>query len=562
MNSEQTWHAHLRHELRTPLNHIIGYSEMLLEDIGEADLPAFGAGLRRVHASAKLVQARISLHLGSMWDEAVEPDLSALSRELASPLDEVIADVEALAQHPAPAGLPQLPHDLACIASAAAALRTLIATDLRVGLAPAGPEPDATSVMAEAPAVEAGVILVVDDDSNNREILGRWLARDGHRVIAAAGGREALATVRQEPVDLILLDMMMPDMNGLEVLAALNAEPGLQRPPVLMISAYDETHSVVRCIEAGAEDYLPKPFDRVLMRARVGACLERKRLRDREAEHLRELAEWNHALEDRVAEQVALVERLGRLKRFFSPQLAELIVAGGAEDPLKTHRREITVCFLDLRGFTAFASTVEPEEVMAVLRAYHAEMGRLVLEHEGTLERFTGDGMMVFFNDPVPVPNPGERVVRMAVAMRERVATLVQHWRKLGYELGLGIGIAEGYATIGAIGFEGRWDYGAIGSVTNLAARLCGEANAGQILMSKKVFALTEELVEAEPMAALQSEGLCAAGAQLRVDRAAGVTGLRARVSPTAPRSARARTNWTCCRRYLRVSSLAKNRSF
>ena len=508
MNSEQTWHAHLRHELRTPLNHIIGYSEMLLEDIAEADLPTFGAGLRRVHANAKLVQARISLHLGSMWDEAVEPDLSALSRELAAPLDGVIADVEALAQHPAPAGLPQLPHDLACIASAAAALRTLIATDLRVGLAPAGPEPDAGS----ADGRSAGGRGRRDPRGRRRRrTTGRSSAAGWRATAIASSPRPAVARrwprVRQEPVDLILLDMMMPDMNGLEVLAALNAEPGLQRPPVLMISAYDETHSVVRCIEAGAEDYLPKPFDRVLMRARVGACLERKRLRDREAEHLRELAEWNHALEDRVAEQVALVERLGRLKRFFSPQLAELIVAGGAEDPLKTHRREITVCFLDLRGFTAFASTVEPEEVMAVLREYHAEMGRLVLEHEGTLERFTGDGMMVFFNDPVPVPNPGERVVRMALAMRERVATLVQHWRKLGYELGLGIGIAEGYATIGAIGFEGRWDYGAIGSVTNLAARLCGEANAGQILMSKKVFALTEELVEAEPMAALHLKG-------------------------------------------------------
>jgi len=507
MNSEQTWHAHLRHELRTPLNHIIGYAEMLLEDIAEAHLPEFGAGLRRVHLNAKLVQARISLHLGSMWDDALEPDLSALSRELVAPLELVIADIKSLAERPPPAGLPQLPHDLACIASAAMALRTLIATDLRVGLAPTSTELDAGFATTEIAVIEAGLILVVDDDSNNRELLCRWLTRDGHRAIAAASGREALTTLGQEPVDLVLLDMMMPDMNGLQVLAALNADPGLPHPPVLMISAYDETHSVVRCIEAGAEDYLPKPFDRVLMRARVGACLERKRLRDREAEHLRELAEWTHALEGRVASQVALLERLGRLKRFFSPQLAELIVTGGADDPLKTHRREITVCFLDLRGFTAFAATVEPEEVMAVLRDYHAEMGRLVMEHEGTLERFTGDGMMVFFNDPVSVPNPGERAVRMALAMRQRVAMLVQRWRKLGYELGLGIGIAEGYATIGAIGFEGRWDYGAIGSVTNLAARLCGEATPGQILMSKKVFAMTEELVEAEALAALNLKG-------------------------------------------------------
>jgi adenylate cyclase len=275
---------------------------------------------------------------------------------------------------------------------------------------------------------------------------------------------------------------------------------------VLMISAVDEIESVVRCIELGAEDYLPKPFDPVLLRARIGACLEKKRLRDQEAKHLRELAQWNRTLEQRVAEQVALVERLGRLKRFFSPQLAELIVAGGAEDPLKTHRRDVTVVFLDLRGFTAFAETAEPEEVMGVLREYHAEMGKLILEHEGTLERFTGDGM-IFFNDPVPVANPGERAVRMALAMRERVTELIGKWRKLGYELELGIGIAQGYATIGAIGFEGRWDYGAIGSVTNLAARLCAEAKPGQILISKRVLGTTENLLHVEPAGELSLKG-------------------------------------------------------
>jgi class 3 adenylate cyclase len=222
---------------------------------------------------------------------------------------------------------------------------------------------------------------------------------------------------------------------------------------------------------------------------------------------LRELADWNQKLEQRVAEQVALVDRLGRLKRFFSPQLAELIVAGGADDPLKTHRRDVTVVFLDLRGFTAFAETAEPEEVMGVLRGYHAEMGKLILEHEGTLERFTGDGMMIFFNDPVPVENPGERAVRMALAMRDRVSMLIDQWRKLGYELDLGIGIAQGYATIGAIGFEGRWDYGAIGSVTNLAARLCGEAKPGQILISKRVLATTDELLKIEAAGELSLKG-------------------------------------------------------
>jgi class 3 adenylate cyclase len=208
------------------------------------------------------------------------------------------------------------------------------------------------------------------------------------------------------------------------------------------------------------------------------------------------------------ARSYQMVENLSRLKRFFSPQLAELIVTGGADDPLKTHRRDVTVVFLDLRGFTAFAETSEPEEVMSVLREYHAEMGKLILEHEGTLERFTGDGMMIFFNDPTPVPDPARRAVRMALEMRERVTPLIERWRKRGHTLDLGIGIAQGYATIGAIGFEGRWDYGAIGTVTNLAARLCAEAKPSQILVSLRVASDAEELIETEPVGALTLKGL------------------------------------------------------
>jgi class 3 adenylate cyclase len=207
------------------------------------------------------------------------------------------------------------------------------------------------------------------------------------------------------------------------------------------------------------------------------------------------------------ARMYQMVEQLSRLKRFFSPQLAELIVTGGTEDPLKTHRREVTVVFLDLRGFTTFAEQVEPEEVMGVLRDYHAEMGRLILEHEGTLERFTGDGMMIFFNDPVPVPNPAERALRMVLAMRERVQELSSKWRRRGYDLALGIGIAQGYATIGAIGFEGRWDYGAIGTVTNLAARLCGEAKGNQILVSLRVAGEVEDMIETEEVGPLALKG-------------------------------------------------------
>jgi adenylate cyclase len=338
-------------------------------------------------------------------------------------------------------------------------------------------------------------------------MLCSLLAADGHKTAVAENGRRGLEMIKAEPFDLVLLDVMMPEMNGYQVLEQLKSDPILRNIPVIVLSALDEIGSVVRCIELGAEDYLPKPFDPVLLRARIGACLEKKRLRDQEVRLRGELEEWNKRLEQRVEEQVNQLDRFGRLKRFFSPQLAELIVSGGADDPLKTHRREVTVVFLDLRGFTAFAETSEPEEVMGVLREYHAAMGKLILEHEGTLERFTGDGMMVFFNDPVPVSNPAERAIRMALTMRERVKDLSAKWRKFGYELDFGVGIAQGYATIGGIGFEGRWDYGAIGTVTNLASRLCGEAKPSQILVSQRLLGTVEELVEVEPAGELTLKG-------------------------------------------------------
>jgi len=266
------------------------------------------------------------------------------------------------------------------------------------------------------------------------------------------------------------------------------------------VTALDPAQERVKGIDAGADDFLSKPINQQELLARVRSLLRIKLLHD-------ELAEWNRTLEQRVEVQVAQLERLERLKRFFSPQLAEMIVSGDAEDPLKSHRREITVVFLDLRGFTSFAETSEPEEVMGVLREYHAEMGALILEHEGTLERFTGDGMMIFFNDPMPVPDAPARAVRMAVAMRGRVDELLVKWKKRGYDLDLGVGVAQGYATIGAIGFEGRLDYGAIGTVTNLAARLCGEAKPGQILIAQRVYGAVDDSVEVEELGGLTLKG-------------------------------------------------------
>ncbi len=355
--------------------------------------------------------------------------------------------------------------------------------------------------------VHPSSVLVVDDIEMNRDMLCSLLEADGHKTAVAENGRLALNAIKNNSYDLILLDVMMPEMDGYQVLEHLKSDPGLRDIPVIVLSALDEIDSVVRCIELGAEDYLTKPFDPTLLRARIGACLEKKRLRDQEVRLRNEVEEWNKRLEQRVEEQVTQLERLSRLKRFFSPQLAELIVSGDAEDPLKTHRREITVVYLDLRGFTAFAETSEPEEVMGVLHEYHAAMGELILQHEGTLEHFAGDGMMIFFNDPVPIANPAEQAIRMTLAMRERVRELTVKWRKLGYELDFGVGIAQGYATIGAIGFEGRWDYGAIGSVSNLAARLCGEAKPGEILVTQRLVAVLDELVEAESAGELTLKG-------------------------------------------------------
>jgi adenylate cyclase len=233
-------------------------------------------------------------------------------------------------------------------------------------------------------------------------------------------------------------------------------------------------------------------------------CEQSARLEDQSAQ----LAEWNQTLEQRVEKQLIELERVGRLKRFLSPQLAELIVSSEDERLLESHRSEIAVVFCDLRGFTAFSETGEPEEVMGVLREYHSAMGTLIFRFEGTLERFTGDGLMVFFNDPMPCPDPAARAVRMALEMRKLVGNLSEKWRKRDHQLDFGVGIAQGYATLGKIGFEGRFDYAAIGTVTNLASRLCDKAQAGQILISQRVYSAVEELVDVEPMDALALKGL------------------------------------------------------
>jgi class 3 adenylate cyclase/CheY-like chemotaxis protein len=351
-------------------------------------------------------------------------------------------------------------------------------------------------------------LLVVDDNEDNRYALTRRLAREGYSNVAiAVDGSQALELLGSKQFDLVLLDIMMPNVNGYQVLEKMKADEKLRHVPVIMISAVDELDSVVRCIELGAEDYLSKPFNPTLLRARVGASLERKRLHDQVARQAADLADWNRTLEARVQQQLSEIERISRLKRFLSPQVAELIVSSGDDRVLESHRRPITVLFCDLRGFTAFSETTEPEEVMSVLREYHAVLGNLVHRHEGTIERFAGDAIMVLFNDPIPCEDPSLRAVRMATEMREQVGALAAKWRKQGYELGFGVGIAHGYATLGRIGFEGRFDYGAVGTVVNLAARLCADAKDGQILVDSKVQSAIEERTTTEPAGELMLKG-------------------------------------------------------
>jgi len=566
---------------------------------------------------------------------------------------------------------------------------------------------ETAAVSRASSTIQSPRLLIVDDNEDNRYTLTLHLEQEGYRNIAVAeNGEEALQLLREREFDVILLDIVMPKVDGYRVLENLKAQGRLHNLPVIMISSIDDVHSVVRCIELGAEDYLCKPFDAVLLRARVGASLEKKRLRDEvrartrelgqsvselralgevsqavnstldlatvlttivakatqlsntEAgsiyvfddtsreyrlratygmddaiiaairdRHIRlgetaigraveqrtsiqvpdiqsdpsavldvivragfralltvpllgadrivgalvvrrkepgefpkntvdllqtfgtqsvlaiqnarlfhelreqtielersygtvrdqasqletqsqELRQLNQQLEQRVADQVGEIERMGRLRRFLPPQVADLIISSGTEKQLESHRREITALFCDLRGFTGFSESADPEDVMALLREYHTAIGKIIYRHGGTLERFAGDGVMVIFNDPVPLPNPALVAVMMALEMRSAIEALVERWRRLGHELGFGIGIEHGYATLGTIGFEGRFDYAAIGTVSNVASRLCDEAQPGQILISSRVLLAVENAVTVEPAGELSLKGI------------------------------------------------------
>ncbi|RWO20970.1 response regulator [Mesorhizobium sp.] len=347
-------------------------------------------------------------------------------------------------------------------------------------------------------------ILAVDDTPENLEILRMRLEANGYEVATAADGEEGLAKARELTPDLILLDIMMPKLDGISVVRMLKHDQSLRSIPVILVTAKADTRDVVEGLDAGGDDYLTKPFEHRALLARVRSMLRQKALHDTVASQAKrledqaaQLSDWNRSLEQTVAEQVTELERMARLRRFLPEQVADLIVAAGNGDALlQSHRREVTVVFCDLRGFTAFAETAEPEEVMTVLAEYHSCLGEQIVRHEGTLERFVGDGIVVVFNDPLPCADHSERAVSMAAAMRDAIDGHSERWRKRDYLLGFGIGIARGHATIGRIGFDRRSDYAVIGTVSNHAARLCEAAKSRQILVSQRVLGAVESLVE------------------------------------------------------------------
>ncbi len=371
---------------------------------------------------------------------------------------------------------------------------------------------------ASRPPEADPVVLVVDDLSANLRLMEAVLAPRGHRVVLAASGAEALDILSREDVDIVLLDILMPDMDGYEVCRRIRADQRTAYLPVVMVTASGDQEKV-NAIEAGADDFVAKPFAQPELLARVRSLVRIKRFHDTITRQADELAEWNRELEARVNQQVEELERVGRLRRFLSPQVAEVVLAAGDEAYAEGHRRDITVVFADLRGFTGFAERAEPEEVWDILGQYHRSVGDLVMRFDGTLERFTGDGIMVFFNDPVPVDDAPARAVRLGVAMRARVQELAGSWRRAGHDLALGVGIAQGYATCGRVGFEGRYDYAAIGTVTNLAARLCAAAEPWQVLVTQRVSAAVEDLAVSRPVGELALRGFSRPGRHLRRGR-------------------------------------------
>ncbi len=523
----------LRHDIRTPIGHILGYADLVLEQIAEippqqlpdgqahtgdraiargAEHDDFMGMLRKIRAAAQELLEAVDRRVQPEQLFATPVDLEALQHDLRTPLNAVVGYSELLEEDALGLGLDAVIPDLRRIHDAGRGLVGLIdavlelaTADTRYALRSVRLPPLAPSKGAPQPTPK-GTILVIDDDATNRDLLGRSLRRAGHEVVEAESGPQALAKLRTARVDLVLLDVSMPGMDGHDVCRRIRTDERTRALPVIMVTA-SESSDKVRGIDAGADDFMPKPFDQPELLARVRSLLRVKAYHDKIEAQAIELAEWKALLEERVRTQVEELDRMGRLRRFLSPQVSELVVSSGGEALLEGHRREVTVLFCDLRGFTRLAETATADEVIGVLREYYAAVGDLAFTFQGTIEHFEGDGVMVFFNDPIPVADHILNAVRMAVGVRERMDALTTSWRARRHEVGYGMGIAVGDATLGRIGFEGRWDYAAIGSVTNLAARLCAQARSRQILVDDRVKEMLGAFISTTAVGALELKG-------------------------------------------------------
>ena len=453
--SQALW-SHLRHELRTPLNAIIGYSEMLLENAAEQEQEEIIPDLEKIHTAGNLFLARLNNII----------DFSNLDAGLKSP---------------APGATDQSP----LIDSVMASLREL------------------AQESAAITGGETGSILVVDDNEINRDLLSRYLARLGHTVQAAPDGRRALEMIDSGAFDLVLLDIMMPELNGYQVLQHLKDSSNWRDLPVIMISALDEMDSVVRCIELGAADYLSKPFNPVLLRARVGACLEKKRLQDLEKEQKRQLQELNAALEVR--------NRF--IRQTFSRYLSDDIVETILEQPdglkIGGEKRQGTILMSDLRGFTSLSEGLPAEDVVSMVNIYLETMTDIILKYQGTIDEFIGDGILVIFGAPLQRPDDAQRAVACAVDMQLAMASVNDLNRQAGHpEVALGIGINTGPMVVGNIGSKKRMKYGVVGSNVNLTARIESYTVGGQIFISENTLKACGDIVRLDNAMQVSPKGL------------------------------------------------------